>query len=79
MENYLTVKDVAIIVKLSTQTIRRYVHNREIPFHKIYRAVRFKPSEITQWLIDREKAHAKNLSPNLFNGTGNTTPTGADV
>jgi excisionase family DNA binding protein len=64
MENYLTAKEVALLVKLSVQTIRRYVRNREIPFYKIYRAVRFKPSEITQWLIDREYAHGKNQAGN---------------
>jgi excisionase family DNA binding protein len=44
MEPYLTIQEVARILKLSMQTVRRYVMKREIPCHKIYRAVRFKPS-----------------------------------
>jgi excisionase family DNA binding protein len=46
MEPYLTIYEVAEILKLSVQTVRRYVMKREIPCHKIFRAVRFKPSEI---------------------------------
>jgi excisionase family DNA binding protein len=46
MEAYLTVKDVTLMLQLSVQTIRRYTMNREIPFHKINRAVRYKQSEI---------------------------------
>ena len=59
METYLTVNEVAELVKLSVQTIRRYTMNREIPFHKIYRAVRYKKSEIEQWIEKREAGKAK--------------------
>jgi excisionase family DNA binding protein len=54
MEPYLTIQEVARILKLSVQTVRRYVMKREIPCHKIFRAVRFKPSEIQSWVEDRE-------------------------
>jgi hypothetical protein len=37
MDTYLTAKEVALKVKLSLQTIRRYTMKKEIPFHKIYR------------------------------------------
>jgi hypothetical protein len=47
METYLT---IAGLVKLSEQTIRRYVLNRTIPYLKIYKAVRFRPSEIETWI-----------------------------
>jgi excisionase family DNA binding protein len=55
MEKYMTVKEVAVMVQLSEQTIRRYVMLKQIPFHKIIRAVRFKPSEIQIW-VDENKA-----------------------
>ena len=58
METYLTVKEVAEIVRLSVQTIRRYTMNKEIPFHKINRAVRYKKSEIEEWVEKREAAKA---------------------
>jgi excisionase family DNA binding protein len=55
---YLTVKEVAALVKLSVITIRRYTAKNEIPFHKINRAVRYKKSEIEQWVEKRETAEA---------------------
>jgi len=50
MENYLTIEELAVMLKLSKQTIRRYVLNRTIPFHKIGKAVRFRPTEIEKWI-----------------------------
>ena len=66
METYLTVDEVAAALKLSVQTIRRYVLKREIPFHKINRAVRFKASEIEWWVEHREelKTFDKRENPN---------------
>ena len=58
METYLTVEEVAAVLKLSVQTIRRYVLKREIPYHKINRAVRFKPSEIEWWVEHRDELKA---------------------
>ena len=58
MDTYLTVNDVAVIVRLSVPTIRRYTMNKEIPFHKINRAVRFKKSEIEEWVEKREAVKA---------------------
>jgi len=58
MEAYLTIQEVAAAVKLSVQTIRRYVLKREIPFHKINRAIRFKPSEIEWWVENSEQLFA---------------------
>ncbi|GHV95073.1 hypothetical protein AGMMS50293_13930 [Spirochaetia bacterium] len=37
MEIYLTIAELAGMVKFSEQTIRRYVLNRTIPYHKIQR------------------------------------------
>jgi excisionase family DNA binding protein len=53
VETYLTVKEVALMVKLSVITIRRYTARKKIPFHKIFRAVRYKKSEIEQWVEKR--------------------------
>jgi excisionase family DNA binding protein len=50
METYLTIAELAGLVKLSEQTIRRYVLNRTIPYRKIYKAVRFRLSEIETWI-----------------------------
>ncbi|GHU18091.1 hypothetical protein FACS1894163_09740 [Spirochaetia bacterium] len=50
MESLLTIAELAAAVRLSEQTIRRYVLNREIPFHKVKKVVRFRPSEIEGWV-----------------------------
>jgi excisionase family DNA binding protein len=50
MEVYLTIAELAGMVKLSEQTIRRYVLNRAIPYRKIRKAVRFRLSEIEKWI-----------------------------
>ena len=55
METYLTVNEVAMMLKLSVQTIRRYTMKKKIPYHKICRAVRYKKSEIEQW-VEKDKA-----------------------
>ncbi|MCL2273108.1 MAG: helix-turn-helix domain-containing protein [Treponema sp.] len=45
---------MAAFLKLSLQTIRRYTMNKKIPFHKIDRAVRYKKSEIEDWVEKRQ-------------------------
>ena len=50
METYLTVDEVASHLKLAVQTIRRYVLNKEIPYCKIKKVVRFRLSEIERWV-----------------------------
>jgi excisionase family DNA binding protein len=52
METYLTIEEVARHLKLAEQTIRRYVLNREIPYHKIKKVIRFRLSEVETW-VDR--------------------------
>ena len=49
----MTAKEVAEMVRLSEQTIRRYTMQGQIPYHKIIRAVRYKPSEIAKWVEQR--------------------------
>ena len=65
METYLTVKDVALLFQLSVQTIRRYTMNREIPFHKINRAVRYDKNEINAWMESRRVGAAAARNKNL--------------
>jgi len=66
MDTYLTVNEVALLLQLSVQTIRRYTMNKEIPFHKVNRAVRYKKSEIVSWFEKREAEKQKN-EDGLFN------------
>ena len=50
METYWRVVEVAAALQISEQTVYRYVASGEIPFHKLNRSVRFKPSEIETWI-----------------------------
>ena len=50
METYLTVEELAAYFKLTVQTVRRWILNNEVPFHKVNHSVRFRLSEIEKWV-----------------------------
>jgi excisionase family DNA binding protein len=81
VDTYLTAKEVALLLKCSLQTVRRYTMNKEIPFHKLDRAVRYKKSEIELWFEKRqaEKTKAKTENKNLDGGLFNETDTGGKL
>jgi excisionase family DNA binding protein len=72
METYLTIAELAEHIKLSEQTIRRYVLNREIPYHKIKKVIRFKPSEVERWIesggLDSSADRGGEVEGDLFAG-----------
>jgi len=47
---FLTIDEVAELIKLSKHTIYGYVHRNSIPYHKRERRLYFQKSEITDWL-----------------------------
>jgi excisionase family DNA binding protein len=50
MTELLTVNEVAELLKVSPQTVRRLQSDRVIPFIKIRGSVRFTKSDITEYL-----------------------------
>ena len=70
MEIYLTIEELAKYFKLTEQTIRRWVRNREIPFHKIKKVIRFRVSEIERWIdeggMDSAAEDGKSVEGDLF-------------
>jgi len=50
LETYLTIEELAEYLKLAEQTVRRWVMNGQIPFHKIKSVIRFRLSEIEKWV-----------------------------
>ena len=50
METYMTIEELANYLNFAEQTIRRWVAKREIPFHKVKGAIRFRLSEIEWWI-----------------------------
>ena len=65
METYWKVNEVAAAIQVSEQTVYRYVANGEIPFHKLNRAVRFKPSEIESWMESRKASVTADYSGSI--------------
>jgi excisionase family DNA binding protein len=58
MEPYLTIRECAEVLRLSEQTIQRYVLNKEIPYLKIKKVIRFRPADIDRWAQDGGKQRA---------------------
>jgi excisionase family DNA binding protein len=50
VETYLTVEELASHLKVADKIIRKWVLNREIPFFKIKKVIRFRLSEIEPWV-----------------------------
>jgi len=50
VETYLTIEEIAKYLNYAEKTIRKWVLNREIPFHKIHKTIRFRLSEIEKWI-----------------------------
>ena len=48
----MTIEELADYLKLAPQSIRRWILNREIPYHKIKKVIRFRISEIEKWIDD---------------------------
>lgn len=55
-EKLLTYDDLGTYLQLSPDYLRQLVMRREIPFKKLGRAVRFRRSEIDQWVEERTAA-----------------------
>jgi predicted DNA-binding transcriptional regulator AlpA len=50
IEPLLDINDVERITKIKKATLRRYVLLKQIPYHKIIKAIRFRASEIEAWV-----------------------------
>ena len=79
METYLTAKEVAEMVRLTVQTIRRYTMRNQIPFHKINRAVRYKKSEIELWVERRKVSAVERQNTNNEDGLFKEAETGGEL
>ena len=75
LETLLTIAEVAAALKLAEQTVRRWVLRREIPFLKIGKAVRFRPSDIARWIdggMGDSAGRDAGLDDDLFAGANGT-------
>lgn len=54
MEKLLGVEQLAEYLGIEVSTVYAWVHTRQVPFYKIGRLVKFKASDIAQWLEERK-------------------------
>jgi excisionase family DNA binding protein len=50
VETYLDIGGAAKYLGIAEKTVRKWVLNREIPYHKIKKLIRFRVSEIEEWV-----------------------------
>ena len=55
METYMSIAGIAAYLGIAEKTVRKWVLNREIPFYKIKKVIRFRLSEIEQWVSNSGK------------------------
>jgi len=67
LETYLTIEELADYLKLAEQTVRRWVMNGQIPFHKIKSVIRFRLSEIEKW-VDNSGVKTTAVGTDTTNG-----------
>ena len=55
METLMTIKEVAETVKLTVAGVRKLILKKGIPYFKVGAAIRFRPSEIEEWIEKRRE------------------------
>ena len=50
LETYLSIDGLAKYLGIAEKTVRKWVLNHDIPYHKIMKIIRFRVSEIEQWI-----------------------------
>ena len=55
MEKLLNVEQIAEILQVKKSTIREWTHKKFIPFVKFGKLVRFRESDILNWLQERSR------------------------
>jgi excisionase family DNA binding protein len=50
VETYLSIEGPAKYLDIAEKTVRKWVLNQDIPYHKIMKVIRFRVSEIEQWI-----------------------------
>ncbi len=66
-EKYLNINQVADFLGVSVATIRKYRSEKSIPFHKVNGLLRFKKSEIDEW-INRMEAEPIKVKKSIPKG-----------
>ena len=73
-EDEIGIKEASILLKKSPSTIYRYTCNRAIPFYKIGNSLRFRKTELTEWI----KAQKTQITERELN-SGSITLVGLSI
>ena len=65
-EKLLNVPGLSDFIGVKKSTIRKWVHERRIPFLKVGRCVRFRPSSIEAWLKRSTFEGRSNRKPSII-------------
>lgn len=55
MEKLLTIKQISELIQISPSTLYEWTHTNFIPHYKLPKGVRFRETEIEQWLKCRKR------------------------
>lgn len=69
MEKLLTIDEVSEILHLSKSTLYDYVHRNKIPYVKLFKAVRFRPSAIEKWIsrqVVRQRRNRETIADDFI-------------
>jgi len=59
-DEYLTVKELSDYIKVKPKTLYFWAAQKKIPFYKIHGCIRFKKSEIDQWLTNCQRNYLQS-------------------
>jgi excisionase family DNA binding protein len=59
-ERWLSVKEIAVHLGVSKESIYNWVSEGKIPAHKIGRFWKFKVSEVDQWVVGSKEARSRD-------------------
>ena len=80
METYFNTKELSGYLKIPEQSIRRWVLNNEIPYHRIHGVIRYRMSEIDKWVDEQKETAPADLDgkeeKDLFKEPEETETTG---
>ena len=62
-EAWVSLKEIAEHLKVSTDTIHRWIRAKKIPFHRVGRFWRFQVSEIDEWVRAGKAAGKAETGP----------------
>lgn len=55
MDRYLNVEELSQFLRVKRSTIYDWVHKDSIPYYKLHKLVRFRESEINEWMKTKKQ------------------------